>query len=321
MQLWRFIDHNHAAMTRLIGESGLDCSFRQEGGLRLAETESELAELSASSRLMQQHRIGHQMLDAAGVTQRLPWSRGFVGGLFLAREAIFDPARFVRELAARARAHGVAIREQCPVTGIDGALGDFTVMTEHGQRVRASMIVHATSALAPALDRSGFLRRLVFPFRGQILVTNDLPDEIAASMPHYAMSSNFCYEYFRMHGRRMTVGGMRWSVKGEESGTTDDGTVNATVGGNLRAWLARRFPAIAAAGVSGEWTGIMAGTPDGLPLCGELPGRPGELACLAFNGYGMSLAFLAGRALAEMVTEGKTGVEGAGLFRPDRLQS
>jgi glycine/D-amino acid oxidase-like deaminating enzyme len=133
------------------------------------------------------------------------------------------------------------------------------------------------------------------------------------------MSTNFGYEYWRMHDRRLTLGGSRWSVPGEETGITDDRSINPAIGANLRQWLARRFPDIARHGVERQWTGIMAGTPDGLPLAGELPGRPGEYALLAFNGYGMSFAFLAGRCLVEMVVDGRSAVDGACLFRPDRF--
>ena len=179
--------------------------------------------------------------------------------------------------------------------------------------------MHATSALAPSLDRSGFLSRVVFPFRGQIVATRELSQEQLDAIPRYAMSSHFCYEYFRVHGKRMTLGGMRWSVKGEENDITDDQSVNAEVTHNLVRYLEKHFPSLVDVGLDAEWTGIMAGSPDALPLVGEIPGRAGEYACLAFNGYGMSFAFLAGQCIAEMMQDGRSSYPASRLFRPSRF--
>ncbi len=319
LELWRFLDENQRALTQLIRDEDLPCDFVQEGGIRLSETAAEQAELIESASLMERAGISHRLHDRDELARLLPLGREFHGGLFLAREAIFDPAAFVVALAERAQAAGATLIEDNGVRAVQGSGGEFELTLDDHTTLRCSIVVHATSALAPDLDRSGFLAKSVFPFRGQVLATNELPEDIAARMPRWAMSSNFCYEYFRMHGNRMTLGGMRWSVKGEETGTTDDTKRNPEVSAKLRAYLARHFPDIAAHGIAREWTGIMAGTSDGLPLLGELPGRPGEYACLAFNGYGMSFAFLAGLCIAEMIDSGRASHPTAVMFRPDRF--
>ena len=79
------------------------------------------------------------------------------------------------------------------------------------------------------MDRSGFLERHIFTFRGQLLATRELPDNLASQMPPWAMSSNFCYEYFRMHKNVLTLGGMRWTVRGEEVGISDDTKINPVI--------------------------------------------------------------------------------------------
>ena len=318
LELWRFLDENHNALSSTLSAEGIDCDFVQEGGLRLASSESELDELRESSQIMRAEGIAHRLLEADEVEAALPLSRGFFGALYLEREAIFDPAAFVEGLALRARAGGALIREQCRVVEVEGELGAYRVRSDDLE-LEAAVVVHATSALAPQLERSGFLSRVVFPFRGQIIATRELSDEQLAAMPRYAMSSHFCYEYFRVHGKRMTLGGMRWSVKGEESGILDDESVNPEVTHNLVRYLEKHFPSLSTIGVHSEWTGIMAGSPDALPLVGEVPGRPGEYACLAFNGYGMSFAFLAGKCIAEMIQSGRSSYEAASQFRPSRF--
>lgn len=319
LELWGFLDANHELVLDVIHDANIDCGLQQSGGLRLAENETERAELEESAAILRRAGVPSHYLDEDAVRDALPPGRGFLGGLLLEREAIFDPFRFVHGLVECARDAGAAVREYETVTRIEGGLGDFRVETDTGAWYESRVLVHATAALGGAIERSGFLSRAVFPFRGQILATNELPEELAASMPPWAMSSNFCYEYFRMHGRTLTLGGMRWAVPGEESGITDDTKIHEGVSQRLRSWLELHFPEIAKCGVAREWTGIMAGTKDGLPLVGGIPGRAGEYGCVAFNGYGMSFAFLAGLSVAEMIRDGRASRTAASLFRPDRF--
>jgi glycine/D-amino acid oxidase-like deaminating enzyme len=133
------------------------------------------------------------------------------------------------------------------------------------------------------------------------------------------MSSHFCYEYFRMHGARFVVGGMRWSVRGEEQGTLDDDTSNPEVTRNLLGYVAQHFPLLEGVAFPHTWTGIMAGTQDGLPLLGALPGHSGVFCNLGYNGYGLSFAWLAGQVLAEQIVHGRADHPAAGLFAPRRF--
>ena len=138
----------------------------------------------------------------------------------------------------------------------------------------------------------------------------------------YAMfeKGNFCYEYFRLHGGRFVVGGMRWSVPGEEQGIVDDTEVNDAVADGLRAYVHRHFPVLRDVPFPHGWTGIMAGTQDGLPLCGELPGRPGVFALLGFNGYGLSFACEAGATVADQIVHGKADHPAVPMFAPRRFR-
>lgn len=317
--LWDFLQRNHDVMLEELRASGIDVGLKQAGGLRLAETEHEQGELVDAAALLSAEGREHQLLSAADVTARLPLARGFHGGLYLAEEAIVQPAAMVRGLALRARDAGATIAQGCEVRAIEGEAGAFTVELTDGHQITAQVVVHCTASLAPQLDRTGLLARTVFAYRGQIVTTDALPEDLAAQFPDCAMSSNFCYEYFRMHEGRFVLGGMRWSVPGEEVHVTDDGAHHAEISQNLIAYARRHFPALCDVAFPNVWTGVMAGSPDGLPLCGALPGQPGEFALLAFNGYGLSFAYLAGKCLSEMIIDGHSEHEALPMFSPRRF--
>ncbi len=318
-QLWAFLQRNHEATRTALAQHGIDCGLVRGGGLRLAETEHEAAELHLASDLLHGEGIAHELLAAGEVAGRFAAARGYHGALFLPGEAILQPVAMVRGFATAAARLGAAIVEQAPVARIDGTAGEFALQLGDGRTVRARTVVLCTAALAPGLDATGFLARNVFPFRGQVIATDPLPADVLAQLPQCAMSSNFCYEYFRVHGGRLFLGGMRWSVKGEELGLVDDEHTNAEVTANLRAYAQRHFACAAQLEFVHAWTGIMAGTPDSLPLLGGLPGAPGVFTLSAFNGYGLSFAFLGGRCLAETIVDGSAHDPAAALFAPRRF--
>lgn len=318
--LWDFLRDNHELLRAAIAAAGIDCGLLRQGGLRLAETPHEYTELEAAAALLAAEGKPHRLVPAPDLPRWLPAGRGFHGALFLDGEAVVHPVRLVRGLASVATAAGARLFEHRAATAITGGAGDFSVQLTDGRTVHASVVVHCTSTLARELDRTGLLARAVFPFRGQILASEPLPPAVLAEFPPFAMSSNFCYEYFRVHGGRFVIGGKRWSVPGEELGVLDDAGHHPAITQNLLAYVREHFPTLAATPFPHLWTGIMAGTPDGLPLLGALPGEPGEFALCAFNGYGLSFAFLAGRCLAEMIVDGQSPHPAVPLFAPRRLQ-
>jgi len=316
--LWRFIHDNNHALKAEIRDQGLDCDLVEGGGFRLAETEHEWQELQEAAALLVAEAIPHRLHDAEATARQVP-AVGFYGMLELSGEAVVHPVRLVSGLAGAARRHGARLYQYHGVTRIEGGAGDFRVHTARGV-VKTAIVVHCTSTLARELDPTGFLGRQIFPFRGQILATDPLPDDIAAGFGPQAMSSHFCYEYFRVHRQRFVVGGMRWSVKGEEQGTLDDSTTNPEVRANLLGYVRKHFPVLQDQVFPHSWTGIMAGTQDGLPLAGALPGQPGAFALLGFNGYGLSFAHLGGKVLSQQILEGQAQHPAAPLFAPRRFQ-
>ena len=319
--LWDFLRDNHEALRQALAENDVDCELDQSGGLRLAETPHEWTELQEAAALLSSEHKPHALVPAGELARWLPAGTGFHGALHLPGEAIVQPVHMVRGLAAAAAAAGALIVEGARVLRIAGGAGSFEVDLHDGRSVRSAIVVHCTSALARELDTTGLLARTVFAFRGQVLATDPLPAAVAVQFPAYAMSSNFCYEYFRMSRGRFVIGGKRWSVPGEELGILDDSTHHPQVTQNLLAYVHEHFPVLRGTAFPHVWTGIMAGTPDGLPIVGALPGRSGEFALLAFNGYGLSFAFLAGRCLAEMIVDGQSRHPSIALFAPRRFQS
>jgi glycine/D-amino acid oxidase-like deaminating enzyme len=56
-----------------------------------------------------------------------------------------------------------------------------------------------------------------------------------------------------------------------------------------------------------EWTGIMADSRDGHPFLGPVPGKDGLWISASFQGHGMVMCFLCGKAVAQMILSTSNG--------------
>jgi glycine/D-amino acid oxidase-like deaminating enzyme len=288
-------------------------------GLHMAESEQELEELKLSAALLYQTGVDCRMLNKEELAEFLP-VEGFHGALYMSDETVVHPAELTRQIANRAQEFGAMIYPRHKVGDVQSADEGYVVQLTDGREIKTLMVVHCTSALAVGLDRSGFLESQIFPYRGQIIATDELDEKIIAPFAGRAMSSNFGYEYFRAYQRRFVIGGMRWSVKGQEEHTIDDTVINHVITDNLLDYVDKHFPTLRGVAFPHAWTGIMAGTNDGLPLVGEIPGQSGMFALLAFNGYGLSFAFKAGELISDQIIHGSSGHPAAPMFSPRRFK-
>ncbi len=297
--------------------------WKASGGWRLAETPSEAGELEESASWLASRGEEARFVPAGELREALPALEGFHGALFRPGEGVVDPLGLARALEEEARKAGAEIFPGTECLGLEEGEEGFRLSWrgpsgEEGT-LTAQVVVLSASSACRDLDPTGFCRRVLYPFRAQALATAPAGGSVLDGLPEAPMSSHFCYEYFRRHGERIVAGGMRWSVPGEEVGVEDDSTFHPAIHENLLSWIARHIPGASALPAEKAWTGILCGTPDGLPLCGMVPGKGGLFVLAGFNGYGLSLAVALAEVLAGQLLEGKTSRPWASLYRPGRF--
>jgi glycine/D-amino acid oxidase-like deaminating enzyme len=318
VRLWDFIRDNNTILKNTVLAHIPQARLQHVGGLHMAESEQELKELKLSVELLSQEDVVCGILDEQQLAALLP-VENFCGAIHLPGEAVVNPVEMTKGIARLACDHGAVIHSHHRVFDVRSSDEGHVIYLDDGRQITTVMVVHCTSALAVDLDRSGFLKSQIFPYRGQIIATDPLDEKLVEPFAGRAMSSNFGYEYFRTYQNRFVVGGMRWSVKGQEEHKLNDMDANPTITANLRAYVNKHFPTLRGVLFPHVWTGIMAGTNDGLPLVGEIPGQSGVFALLAFNGYGLSFAFKAGELISDQIIEGRSHHPAASMFSPRRF--
>jgi len=170
------------------------------------------------------------------------------------------------------------------------------VLTEQEERIECRSVVYCGNAYGLHLLPS-WLQAIVQPVRGQCVASQgglSLRQWMSGS---WTDEGGDQYVIQRRSDGRYILGGKRFLAPHQDVGNTDDSTVDPTVREALQSVLKELHPE---AVVEFEWTGLMAFTPDGLPVVGEV--QPGYYVLCGYTGHGMVRASGCAEALARVLS-------------------
>ena len=313
--LWQYTTLSLDELATLVDKEAVACGIRREGGLVLALDGEEAASLVKSLELVGGGDDAGELWTAAEVERRTGFV-GFAGGWFRPRDGVLDPAALCRCLGARAEAAGADIVLGVTARSINAPrTGPLAIVTDHGT-LRADRALLAVNAALPHIDPR--FASLVLPVRAQMHATAPAPPGSRLPWPVYAHHG---YEYWRQEaGGELLFGGCRPAAGPDaERGVTDDGALSEAVFAAQRAFVARHLPALASLPVAARWTGIMAFTPDGLPLVGRVPGGERQWVCAGWNGHGLALAPRSVGLVVDAMLDAERETELPAMFAPARF--
>jgi glycine/D-amino acid oxidase-like deaminating enzyme len=279
-----------AELDRLAAELGP--LVRRVGSLRIPASEEEAEDCAGQLAALQ--RDGLPARAAEGPTG---------AGVFIPGDGSVQPLERCRLLAERALGRGARLHCETPAVEIAGD----RVRTTQGEVACKAVVVCVDGALErvlPELEGQARSSRL------QMLATAPVaPGSIPC--PVY---DNWGYEYWQqlpdgsvaLGGGRGTYGDDEWGRPAEPS---------SEVQGLLDRLLRDRVGVDAP--VTHRWAGVIAYTPDRLPVFAEV--RPGVIAVGAHSGHGNVLGSAAGRA-AMAVALGEPAPRLARLLRPEHWE-
>ena len=285
LSLWRWTEAELGAMGELAGDA-----FRRLGSLRLAAAREEREDLRDEVEALWADGLEAEWIDAPG---------GLLAGRFTAAirhptDAVLQPARMVRRLAARAADAGAEIVEGQRI--VDPA------------ELAAERVVIATDGYPSGL--LGELEGLIVPTRGQVIATEPLSERLFEA-PHYGRHG-FDYWHQAEDGRIVAGGFRDVSLDSEftaEEALTDE--VQRALSRFVNDLVGRELS------VDYRWAGIFGLVLDFLPVVGEVPGLPGAWVAGGYSGHGNVLGFACGRLLARALLGDRDPL--LDLFEPARL--
>ncbi len=268
-ELWRATEETIDELASLAGDA-----LRRLGSLRIAVDEEEREELRAEFDALVEDGLEAEWLDDLDG----PLRGRYAAVLRHPHDAVLQPARLVRRLAALAVGEGVEIREHVRLQTIADA-GEATVIV-------------CTDGYPSGL--LGDLEGLIVPTRGQIIATEPI-GERWFEVPHYGRHG-FDYWHQTPDGR-IVAGGFRDTSIDTEF--TDVEETTAAVQGALEGFVA------SIAGrplrVDYRWAGIFGLVLDFLPVVGPVPGHDRLWMAGGYSGHGNVLGYLCGQMVARAV--------------------
>jgi len=262
---------------------------RRVGSLRIPVSEEEAEDCAAQLAALERH--GFPARAADGPTG---------AGVFIPGDGSVQPLERCRLLAGRAAARGACLYSGTPALELSGE----RVRTPAGEIAARAVVVCVDGGLERLLPELGSRAR---SSRLQMLATAPIaPGTIPC--PVY---DNWGYEYWQqlpdgsvaLGGGRGTYGDDEWGRPAEPS---------SEVQGHLDRLLRERVGVDAP--VTHRWAGVVAYTPDRLPVFAEV--RPGVLAVGGHSGHGNVLGSAAGRA-AMAIALGEPAPRLAQVLRPE----
>ncbi|HEY9877417.1 MAG TPA: FAD-binding oxidoreductase [Leptolyngbyaceae cyanobacterium] len=293
LALWSFTQQSTELMRQFVETYDVACDLHFNQWVTLALTPDQAEALRQNYEQMVDHELAIAFWDAAEVAQQTH-STFFQSALVEPHHAQMWPAKLVLGIAQVAAQKGVTICPKVNVQAVQRQSGSFVLQTDRGE-IGTQAIVYATNAFTHHLLPE--LQDIITPVRGQVIATEPVP-----RLWDFDWLANDGYEYaIQRPDGRVVLGGMRRCSPTKEMGIEDDTTLEPMVSQGLRRFLRDAFEPLREARIEYEWTGIMGYTPDDNPLIGEVPGRPREYLAAGYTGHGMSVAFLAGKTLAEVI--------------------
>lgn len=312
----RLSAENREWTARLVEEERIACDHARHGAWVLAGDAEEAEAMRTSAALLAEDALPGAWHEANALPSVYANHDAFRGGLFVPGDGEIDPVRFVWGLAERTQARRARLFEGARAQALVEEPGGVRVECAGGRRVSAGTAVLATNAWIPDLlpEAASWIQ----PKRGQMLATAPLALRVFEH-PAYARHG---FDYWRQTPEgRVLVGGFRDRDVEREVGT--DSRPTTTIQDHLDAFLREMNLASEErpATITHRWAGIMAFSPDGLPIVGAVPGREHVYVLGGYTGHGMGWAVSCARGLAENLCAPGAARFAGGLCEPARLHS
>jgi len=292
-----------AFFKRFEDEMGVPCDFHQEGYLFVVTDEPTLARFRENVALQRSMGADVRVIapdDARALVPALNVDDA-LAAVWGPADGHASPNDVVQAYAAQARARGVRIVEETPVTGIVVERGRVAGVLTPAGTIATRLVVNAAGPWAPLVGRMAGLELPVDPRRRHIFVT-DAFDGIRHPLPLVTDTGSGFYCRSEQGAILMSPGDI-----GEV--TEYEARVDWSVLELAVEKAVRRIPALEGARVRHAWAGLRPLTPDGRAILDWAPGVEGLYLAVGFCGHGFQHSPGVGETVAEVLLDGRSTLD------------
>lgn len=285
-----------ARLPELIGTTG---EFTRSGHLKLARSETDMAELERYAGQARDYGLSLELIGRTALRRRYPWlAAAPAGGSLCASDGHANPRLVAPAFAAAARDQGAEIEEHTRIATVEHDGTMFKLRTDSGEEVASRYLVNTAGAWGVEIARRfGEIAPLQVT-APNCLVTEPLP-------------------FFMVHALGVCGGGVavRQSARGNVVIGGGESHVDTRHGrarplpdvcrmvGDRAVALVPRLKHVA---LLRAWAGVEGEMPDKIPVLGWSRTRPGLIHAFGFSQHGFQLGPAIGAIVADLVTTGAT---------------
>ena len=301
-------------------ESGHNIGLHMTGGLTMAGTPDRWEWLQSAYRIFQSIGISDCRLvspEEAGELNPIMSTEGLLGGMWADREGYVDTTGTVHAYAIAARKRGAEYHEHTKVEALEQTRNGWRVITDKGV-ITCEHVVNAAGLWAKQVGRMAGIELPVSPLKHHYLVSDTIPllEEIDFEVPMTVDLEGFTYlrqdqkgvllGIYEIDHEHWAMDGAPWDYGMELfQEQTDRIEEELILGFN-------RYPCLQEVGVKTWVNGAFTFSPDGNPLVGPVPGKPGYWsACAVMAGFLQGGG--GGKSLAEWMIHGEPEADVYGM--------
>ena len=301
-------------------ESGHNIGLHMTGGLTMAGTPDRWEWLQSAYRVFQSIGISDCRLvtpEEAGELNPIMSTDGLLGGMWADREGYIDTTGTVHAYAIAARKRGAQYFEHTKVDSLEQTKDGWRVNTDKGT-ITCEHVVNAGGLWAKQLGRMAGIELPVSPLKHHYLVSDSIPklEEIDFEVPMTVDLEGFTYlrqdqngvllGIYEIDHEHWAMDGAPWDYGMELFQEQTDRIENELIMGF------ERYPVLQEVGVKTWVNGAFTFSPDGNPLVGPVPGKPGYwCACAVMAGFLQGGGV--GKSLAEWIIHGEPEADVYGM--------
>ena len=301
--LFETVDEVH----RVTQQEGIDCHFQKGGVFDTARSPLHLQR--AHEHVEEYRAVGlgpeHMRFLDAGEARTVMNATNTLGGTWTPHGAAVQPALLTHGLAAACERRGVTILEATPVSEISPG----RIETPYGM-ITAEMVVRATEGFTSRLPG---LRRRMAPLYSHMIATAPLGEEMWEQIGLHDRPTFGDFRNLIIYGQRTADGRLAFGGRGAPyhfgSSIQDSFDANDRVHNEIVRVLLELFPQLEGTPITHRWGGALGAPRDWKPSVSI--DRANRLAWAGgYVGDGVNTTNLAGRTLADLITERDTDLVG-----------
>ena len=304
MEMWHNIEE-------LVGD---DCGFRAYGQLQLAENESELEILKARVEgLRRDGFTNEEIVGADEVRSLVPaLASVYIAAAFARGDGAADPHRTLMAFHRAATQAGVAIYEGVGAKTLVQCKQIWRA-SDGETTFEAPLLVNAAGAWAGQIAAMAGDDIPIGTKASMMIVTERLAPFIRPTV----ISMKRKLSFKQSNQGTLLIGG---GQQGRPDLETERSDVDARLLAKSAAAAISLFPDVKEVRIVRTWAGLEAKTRDDVAIAGLSPSAPGLMHLFGFSGHGFQLVPALGVATAELLLDGRSGVDLSGL-QPGRLMA